>query len=117
MSLLPLRVGDKAICTILGYSHPAPASRPAKIVTPHGLRASYTMFTETRSPLQNSFTPVVVGSTADMASPLPLHYANTVSYVGKFSSLSNHLVSDSIPQRNTYARGRSVSYGKNYFFS
>jgi hypothetical protein len=33
------------------------------------LRASYTTFTETRSPLQNSFTPAVVGSTADMASP------------------------------------------------
>jgi hypothetical protein len=33
---------------ILGYSHPAPTSRPAQIVTPPGLRASYTTFTETR---------------------------------------------------------------------
>jgi hypothetical protein len=39
-------------------------------------------FTETLSPLQNSFTPAVVGSTADMASPLPLWHANTVCYVG-----------------------------------
>jgi hypothetical protein len=51
--------------SIFGYSHPAPASRPTQIVTPPGLRASYTTFTETRSPLQNSFSPVIVGSTAD----------------------------------------------------
>jgi hypothetical protein len=31
--------------SIFGYSHPAPASRPAHIVTPLGLRASYTTFT------------------------------------------------------------------------
>jgi hypothetical protein len=69
--------------SIFGYSHSAPSSRPAQIVsTPPGSRASYTTFTETRSPLQNSFTPTVVGSTADMASPLPLQSANTVCYVG-----------------------------------
>jgi hypothetical protein len=45
-------------------------------------------------------TPTVVGSTADMASPMPLQHANTVYYVGDFSSLSDYLVSDSIPQRN-----------------
>jgi hypothetical protein len=86
--------------SILGYSHPAPASRPAQIVIPSGLRTSYTTFTETQSSLQNSFTPAVVGSTADMASPPPLEHANTVCYIGDFSSLSNYLVSDSIPQRN-----------------
>jgi hypothetical protein len=32
-----------------------PASRLARIVTPLGLRASYTTFTETPSPLQNSW--------------------------------------------------------------
>jgi hypothetical protein len=79
---------------------PAPASRPAQIVTPPGLRMSYTTFTETRSPLQNSFTPAVIGSSADMASPLPLQHANTVCYVGDFSSLPDHLFSDLIPQRN-----------------
>jgi hypothetical protein len=62
------------------------SSRPAQIVTPPGLRASYTTFTETRPPVQNSFTLTVVGSTADMASPLPLQHANTVCYVGDFSS-------------------------------
>jgi hypothetical protein len=87
-------------CSIFGYSHPAPASRPSQIVTPPGLRASYTTFMETRSPLQNSFTPSVVGSTADMASPLPLQHANAVWYVSDFSSRQDHLVSDSIPQRN-----------------
>jgi hypothetical protein len=30
-----------AISLELGYSHPAPVSRPAQIVTPPGLRASY----------------------------------------------------------------------------
>jgi hypothetical protein len=39
-------------------------------------------------------------STTDMASPLPLQHANTVCYVGDFSSLLDHLVSDSIMQRN-----------------
>jgi hypothetical protein len=68
--------------SIFGYSHPAPASRPAQIVTPPGQRASYTTFTETRSPL----TSTAVGSTADMANPLPLQHANTVCYVGDFSS-------------------------------
>jgi hypothetical protein len=54
--------------SIFGYLHPAPVSRPAQIVIPPGLRASYTTFTETRSPLQNSFTSTVVGFTADLAS-------------------------------------------------
>jgi hypothetical protein len=40
--------------SIFGYVHPAPASRPPQIVTPSGLRASYTTLTETRSPLQKS---------------------------------------------------------------
>jgi hypothetical protein len=35
-----------------------------------------------------------------MASPLPLEHANTVCYVGDFTSLPDHLVSDSIPQKN-----------------
>jgi hypothetical protein len=74
--------------SIFGSSHPAPASRPAQIVTPPGLRESYTSFTETRSPLQNLFAPAVVDSTTDMASPLPLQHANTVlcRHVGDFSS-------------------------------
>jgi hypothetical protein len=42
----------------------------------------------------------VVGSTADMTSQLPLQHANTVCFVGDFSSLQDHLGSDSIPQRN-----------------
>jgi hypothetical protein len=76
--------------SVFGYSHPAASSHSAQIVTPPSLRASYTTFTETQSPLQNSFTPAVVGSTADMASPLPLQRANTVCYVGDFSSLPDH---------------------------
>jgi hypothetical protein len=74
------------------------SSRPAQFITPPGL--SYTSFTYTRSPLQNSLFQAVVVSTADMAS-LPLQHANTVCYVGDFSSLPDHLVSDSIPQRNS----------------
>jgi hypothetical protein len=37
--------------SIFGYSYPAPASHPAQVVTPPGLRASYSTFTETGSPL------------------------------------------------------------------
>jgi hypothetical protein len=51
------------------------------IVTPSGLKASYTTFIKTRSHLQNSFTPAVVGSIADMASALPHQQANTMCYV------------------------------------
>jgi hypothetical protein len=40
------------------------------------------------------------GSTANMASPLPLQHANTVCYVGDFSFLLDHLVLDWIWQRN-----------------
>jgi hypothetical protein len=85
--------------SIFGYSL-SPASRSPQIVTPPGLRASYTTFTEMRSPLQNSFTPGVVGSTVDTASPLPLQHANTVCCVGDLNPLPDHLVLDSIPQRN-----------------
>jgi hypothetical protein len=87
--------------SIFGYLHPTPASRLAHIIIPPDLRASYTSFTETRFPLQNSFTPAVVSSTADMANPLPLQRANTMCYVGDFNFLSDHFVSDSIPQRNS----------------
>jgi hypothetical protein len=46
----------------------------------------------TRSPLQNSFTPAVVGSTADMGNQLLLQRANTVCYIGDFSFRPYHLV-------------------------
>jgi hypothetical protein len=73
--------------SISGYSHPAPASCPAQIVTPPGLRAS---------PLQNSFNPAGIGSAADMANPLPLQRANMVCYVSDFSFLPDNIVSDSL---------------------
>jgi hypothetical protein len=59
--------------SIFGYSHPAPASRPAQIVTPPGVRASHTTFTKKRSPLPNSFTPAFVGSTVDMTNATQLN--------------------------------------------
>jgi hypothetical protein len=59
--------------SIFGYSHPS-ASRPAQIVTPPGLRASYTTFTETLSPLQNLFTPADVDYTAEI--PIEEGYDN-----------------------------------------
>jgi hypothetical protein len=71
--------------SIFGYSHPAPTNRPAQILTPPGLNPKLR--------LQDSFTPAVVGSTADMVNLLPLQRANTVCFVGD-------LVSNSIPQRN-----------------
>nr|XP_032523152.1 uncharacterized protein LOC116774514 [Danaus plexippus plexippus] len=86
--------------SIFGYSHPAPASHLAQIVTPPCLRTSYTTFAETRSPLKNSFTPTVVSSAANMVSSLPLQLANPVGYVDDYGSLPNHLISDAIPQRN-----------------
>jgi hypothetical protein len=51
---------------------------------------SYITFTETRSPLnsQNSFTSAVVDSTADMASPLPLH--NNNSFINSLFIIALH---------------------------
>jgi hypothetical protein len=47
---------------------------------------------------------MVIGSTADMASPLPLQHANTVCYIGDYSSLPDDLVSDSIPQSDVVGK-------------
>jgi hypothetical protein len=44
-----------------------------------------------------------------MVSPLPLQHANTVWYVGDFSSLPDHLVLDSISQRNPSMLGVFLS--------
>uniref|UniRef100_A0A2H1VCD9 SFRICE_016620 n=1 Tax=Spodoptera frugiperda TaxID=7108 RepID=A0A2H1VCD9_SPOFR len=89
------------LCSITSDSHPAPASHPAQIVTPPRLGASYTTFTETRSPLQDSLTPTVVGPAANMAGPLPLQLADPVGYVDHLGSLPNHFVSNAIPERDT----------------
>jgi hypothetical protein len=88
--------------SIFGYSQPAPGSRSAQIVTPPGLRGVlHYVYLDAGLHSLNTFTPAaVVGSTAEMASPLPLQHANTVCYVSDFSSLPDHLVSNSISQRN-----------------
>jgi hypothetical protein len=87
-------------CSIFGYSLPAPSSRPEQIVTPTSPRASYITFTETRSPLQNSFTPVVVGSMAGIliTSLTSLHLLlefktniNVIRYVNNFIHTDYHL--------------------------
>jgi hypothetical protein len=78
--------------SIFNYPHPAPPSRPAPIITPRLL---------SRGLHSRLLTSMVFGSTADMASPLPLQHANTLCYVGNFSPLPDHLVSNSIPQRNS----------------
>ncbi|CAB3250285.1 unnamed protein product [Arctia plantaginis] len=79
--------------SIFSFLHPTPASHLAQIITPPGLWASYTTFAEMRSPLKNLFPPTVVGSAANMASPLPLQLANPVGYVdGYLGSLPDHLM-------------------------
>jgi hypothetical protein len=82
-----------------GYSHPAPRSRPAQIVTLPDLKASYATRLSVSTP--ELVSPTVIGSTTDTAGPLPLQRANTVCYFNNFSSLPDHSVSDSIPQRNS----------------
>ncbi|KAI8436472.1 hypothetical protein MSG28_010040 [Choristoneura fumiferana] len=47
------------LSTILGHSHPALASRPAKIIAPPSLRTSYATFADPWSPLKNSSTPTL----------------------------------------------------------
>jgi hypothetical protein len=93
-----------------GHRHLQFLATSLDLVTPPGLRASCTTFTETQFPLQNSFNPAVVGSTANMASPLPLQHANTVCYVGDLSSLPVHVLSDSNPQRNLVYLPRLQSF-------
>lgn len=52
--------------------------------------------------LKNSFSSSVIGSSVDVASPLLLQVAySTNSYVGNLGSLSDNLIANSIPQRNS----------------
>ncbi|KPJ05263.1 hypothetical protein RR46_02018 [Papilio xuthus] len=56
----PLDIGlshGTPLSTILGHSHPALASCPAKIIAPPSLRTSYTTFADPWSPLKTSSTP------------------------------------------------------------
>ncbi|KAG7295544.1 hypothetical protein JYU34_021769 [Plutella xylostella] len=64
------------------------------------MRASHAAFACSWSPLENSSTPTVIGSSADMTSPLPLQLAYFDSYVGNLSPLTDNLISDTIHQRN-----------------
>ncbi|KAI8423624.1 hypothetical protein MSG28_012686 [Choristoneura fumiferana] len=57
------------LSTILGRSHPVLASHLVKIIAEPSLRASHDTLADPRSPLNNSFTPAVIGSSSDMASP------------------------------------------------
>jgi hypothetical protein len=73
--------GHKPSRSIFGYSHPAPVIR--SVANPHSTWSKGVLLTfiETWSLLQNSFTPMVVGSAADMTSPLLLQRVNTVYHV------------------------------------
>ena len=46
--------------SILGYSHPAAPGHFTKIVVPPSLRAFYLTFADSRSPLENTSTSVIV---------------------------------------------------------
>ncbi|PZC81774.1 hypothetical protein B5X24_HaOG212218 [Helicoverpa armigera] len=77
--------------SIFGFSHPAPASRLAQVIAPPCLRTSYTTFAE-------AWSPLVIGSSANMASPLPLQLAeinmeksNIVLYIDNYQSTTYHL--------------------------
>lgn len=50
-------------------------------------------------PLLNTFTPAIVSSKADMASPLPYKLANPVSYVDYLGPLPDHLILYLIAQK------------------
>uniref|UniRef100_A0A2H1VJ45 SFRICE_034250 n=1 Tax=Spodoptera frugiperda TaxID=7108 RepID=A0A2H1VJ45_SPOFR len=89
------------LCSITSDSHPAPASHPAQIVTPPRLGASYTTFTETRSPLQDSLTPMVVGPAANMAGPLPLQLADP-------STSGRYLACTRLPISNVFIRALNI---------
>ncbi|RVE43974.1 hypothetical protein evm_011377 [Chilo suppressalis] len=76
----------------------AHSSQPTNIIIPSCLRASYTTFTESRSPLKNFPAPTSISSAANVTSPLPLQFANSVGYVGVFGSLSDYNISDAVLQ-------------------
>ncbi|RVE48327.1 hypothetical protein evm_007078 [Chilo suppressalis] len=52
-------VGNVRACSY-SYSHPAHSNQPANIIIPSCLRASYTMFTESSSPLKNFPAPTAI---------------------------------------------------------
>ncbi|KAI8424651.1 hypothetical protein MSG28_003078 [Choristoneura fumiferana] len=60
------------LSTTLGHSHPVTVSYPVKIIAPPSLRASLATIGF------YSFTLAVIGSSADMAGPLPLQYASVL---------------------------------------
>ena len=70
------------------------------IVVSLNLKASYHTFADSRSLLENTSTPAVIVSTTIRAGPLPVQLADSVGYVDHIRSLSDHLIADSIPQRN-----------------
>lgn len=50
-------------------------------------RTSHATLGNPRSPLKTSFTPAVISSSADMAGPLSIQFAYSVSYVYDFSRI------------------------------
>lgn len=55
-----------------------------QIITLPGLWTSHTTFPKTWSPLKNPFTPTVLSSATNMASPSPLQFAHPMVYVDDF---------------------------------
>ncbi|CAK1581193.1 unnamed protein product [Parnassius mnemosyne] len=72
-----------------------------QVVTPSSGGTPYTSSVGTRPPLQNPFSPSVVGSLSYMADPLPLQLTNLLGYVRYSGYTADILISKFITQRNS----------------
>lgn len=60
-------------------------------MAPPSSRASHATLTNSQSPLENSFTPAVIGSSSDIVGPLPLHRTYLWSAQLTVKMLNHHL--------------------------
>ncbi|CAK1581176.1 unnamed protein product [Parnassius mnemosyne] len=88
--------------TVLSHLHPSTSCMSYQVVTPSGGGMPYTSTAGTRPPLENLFSPSVVGSSSytRMAGPLPLQLTNPLGYFGNPGSTADFLISKSITQSN-----------------
>ena len=86
--------------TVLRLSHPVTTSMMLQVICPPGRGASTAALSGTWPPLENSSTPSVVGSAADVTGPLPFQSANRFGYVDNLCSSTDFSVPDLIRQRN-----------------
>lgn len=107
----------------MGLSHSAPfspifynthslcASHFTHTYASSGRGAFHATFADTRSLLQNTITPAVIGSATYLSSPLALQLPSPESYVSYFGSLVDGFSGKTVSQRDSKHSLFHVAYG------